>query len=51
MLREDMDEWAELHGYMRYRCPSCKRTFWSDSGPEGNCPCGYTSEEEESEEE
>lgn len=29
----DREQWAEDHGYSRYRCPSCHRTFWSDSGP------------------
>ncbi len=27
----EMEEWAEDHGYSRYRCPNCKYTFWTDS--------------------
>jgi rubrerythrin len=41
MTPEEREEWADDHGYVRYRCPHGHGSFWSDSGPEGNCPsCG-----------
>jgi hypothetical protein len=32
MTPEDRRQWADLHGYERYRCP-LHGPFWSDSGP------------------
>lgn len=32
----EREEFAEMHGYDRYRCPTCHRSFYSDSGP--HCP-------------
>lgn len=50
-MTNDMDSRADNYGYVRYRCPRCHRLFWSDSGPNGNCPCGYEEETEEINEE
>lgn len=37
--REEKEQWADDHGYSRYRCPKCHKTFWTDSAVE--CPtCG-----------
>lgn len=41
----ERERWAEDHGYMQYRCPGCHKLFYSDSGPVGNCPCGWMPEE------
>lgn len=49
-MRRDLEEWAEDHGYGRYHCPGCHRMYWSDSGPVGNCPCGWMPEEAKEEE-
>lgn len=37
MDSDERQEWADDHGYVRYRCPVCHRIFHSDSGPEGQC--------------
>jgi hypothetical protein len=42
----DYDRWAEDHGYVQYRCPGCHHLYHSDSGPVGNCPCGYMPNDE-----
>lgn len=37
--QEEKEQWADDHGYMRYRCPKCHKTFYDDSSPV--CPsCG-----------
>jgi len=51
-FRDEMTEreqWAEDHGYMQYRCPGCHNLYHSDSGPVGNCPCGYMPDEDNDE--
>jgi hypothetical protein len=40
----ERERWADDHGYQQYRCPGCHKLFYSDSGPVGNCPCGYMPE-------
>lgn len=51
MIRDDdmteLEQWAEDHGYIQYRCPGCHRLYHSDSGPVGNCPCGYMPDDAE----
>lgn len=49
----DNERWAEMHGYVRYRCP-VHGPFWSDSGPHcEHCelPDPYTDEDFEQENE
>ena len=41
---EEREEWADDHGYQQYRCPGCHKLYYSDSGPIGNCPCGWMPE-------
>jgi len=49
VMPEDLQEFADDHGYQQYRCPGCHKLYYSDSGPVGNCPCGYMPEGEEDE--
>jgi hypothetical protein len=44
---KDKEEWADMHGYQQYRCPGCHQLYYSDSGPVGNCPCGWLPEEDD----
>jgi len=45
LMLYDREQWADDHGYMRYRCPK-HGPFWSDSGP--HCEqCGDPEPEEE----
>ncbi len=37
-MSDDMQEWAEDHGYERALCPHCKSVYYSDSREP--CPNG-----------
>jgi hypothetical protein len=41
------EDHGEDHGYILYRCPHCHTMYYSDSGPVGNCPCGWMPDEDE----
>lgn len=30
-------DWADDHGYIRYKCPVCGRAFETDGDPRGEC--------------
>jgi hypothetical protein len=49
MLGDDLETWADDHGYQQYRCPGCHQLYYSDSGPVGNCSCGWMPNDEEDE--
>lgn len=48
-MTEDQEDWANDHGYCRYKCPECGRTFWTDGDPRGEC-CEVEGGDEEEEE-
>ena len=45
--REEMEEWADDHGYWHWKCRNCGMSGWTDTSPDCTCPPEEPEEVEE----